>query len=281
LRASKQVLKKQGHSQAIMVVAQLPMQQFADALFDQDKVEVVIDDRNFKRFSRRSRRRLRDLQRTSKVSIELNRLRGILRISGSQQSVDEVQSQLVDLGGLYRQVPVAMWAELLRTRMEGFNPEAPMTVAWIQHHSGCRIHIERSSSEVRLFGSSEHVQRAVYLVDEVAKHAAEEIVTYKAGRLSEDIVEELAQVCGVTMQCQQDHIAVLGRRFAVLDATNRLRALLDASPRSFQEEAPRAADLPLPLRIVGSDRSHAWNTCMPATLEQDFLGGVRPIVVAM
>mmetsp|Transcript_63137 Transcript_63137/g.150524 ORF Transcript_63137/g.150524 Transcript_63137/m.150524 type:complete len:216 (+) Transcript_63137:122-769(+) len=208
-----------------------------DNCFDQDTVEVVIDDLNVKKFSRRSKRRLRDLQRTSEVTMELNRLRGVLRIKGSRDNVSEVQSKLVDIGGFHRQVPVAMWAELLRTRMDSYDEEAPMTLAWIQHHSGCRVHIERSKFEVRLFGSSEDLQRAVVLMDAVAKEAAQILVRCPEAKLSEEVIQELGQAYGVTLQWQEEHVLVLGRRLAVLEAACQLKALQDA---------PNPCELPLP-----------------------------------
>ena len=64
----------------------------------------------------------------------------------------------------------------------------------IQNQSGCRLHIERSRSEVRLFGSKEAAAVADRLLDDFQKMCIERLVPCpKSSNLDLDRLNEMAQ----------------------------------------------------------------------------------------
>ena len=69
----------------------------------------------------------------------------------------------------------------------------------IQNQSGCRLHIERSKSEVRLFGSKEAAAVADRLLDDFQKMCMERFIPCpNSSMLDLDRLNEMAQASGST-----------------------------------------------------------------------------------
>lgn len=194
-------------------------------------IEIALDPELLSCFCRRGRRRLREIQSTCKVVAKLDRRRSILRVSGSTSAIQAVHKQLPSLCGSYRPVPVAVWAELMRTRT--LQDSADATVQRLQEESGCRIHIERSRHEVRVFGPKEGVVVADRLLQELAVSCVGEAVQIdKARKLDPKQLECLARSGGVTFQASDDEILVLGQRQSVEQAAEQLRKYIQ-KPHAF------------------------------------------------
>jgi hypothetical protein len=170
---------------------------------------------------RRGRRRLRDIQTNCGVNLWLDKLRGVLHLSGSKASVAAAKTSIAGLGGPRKRVSTAMWAELLRTRKLQAGDEA--AVARIQLHSGCRIHVERSSQEVHLFGEPESVAIAEKLLKELDQRCVEEILALDTEYMNPTALQAVANSCGVTLQTENAYVCILGLRDSVKKAIHALK----------------------------------------------------------
>lgn len=199
---------------------------------DTTAIEIALDPELLTTFCRRGRRRLRDIQISCQAAVKLDRARGVLRVSGPESSIHAVRRSLASLSGPRRPVPAAVWAELMRTRT--MNNSAHATIARLQQESGCRIHIERSRQEVRLFGPGDGVNLANKLLDELAKTCTEEAVSLgSATPIAPVMLQSLAHACCVTLRVEEGQIAVLGVRVAVENAVQELKRCI-ADPENYQ-----------------------------------------------
>lgn len=164
-------------------------------------VEIHLDSELLNILCRRGRRRLRLIQTDCGVGARLDRARSVLHVSGSEAAVQDVRRQLSSLRGPRKAVSPAVWAELMRTRTLADSSEDGL-VAWLQQESGCRIHIERTRQEVRIFGPNEDVAVAEQMLEE----------------LERSCTEDLAQVCGGTLRADEGQaVKVLAQHLVAPD----------------------------------------------------------------
>mmetsp|Transcript_124389 Transcript_124389/g.265061 ORF Transcript_124389/g.265061 Transcript_124389/m.265061 type:complete len:487 (-) Transcript_124389:131-1591(-) len=199
---------------------------------DTTAIEIALDPELLTIFCRRGRRRLRDIQMSCQAAVKLDRARGVLRVSGPESSIHAVRRSLASLTGPRRPVPAAVWAELMRTRTMNYSAQA--TIARLQQESGCRIHIERSRQEVRIFGPGGGIALANKLLDELAKTCTEEVVSLGSlPPVAPEMLQTLARACCVTLRVEEGQIAVLGVRVAVDNAVKELKRCI-ADPQNFE-----------------------------------------------
>mmetsp|Transcript_105032 Transcript_105032/g.182639 ORF Transcript_105032/g.182639 Transcript_105032/m.182639 type:complete len:440 (-) Transcript_105032:52-1371(-) len=190
---------------------------------DGHSVEILLDPEVLRALYRRGRRRLRDIQSSSQAALKLDRLRGVLKVSGSKEAVADVQRQLDCVLGSHLEVTPPVWAELMRTRADPDLSQA--AVARIQHSSGCRIHIERNSHQVQLFGPTDTNIVAQHLIKELESMCDEEIVDIDFPMsLDLEELQKFAAEFGVTLQVEEMHITVFGIKGAVFEAARELRS---------------------------------------------------------
>merc|ERR1719277_1098332 len=105
-------------------------------------------------------------------------------------------AQLAVISAPRKPVSGAVWAELMRTRMfEANSPSA--TLSQLQQGSGCRVHIERHRQEVRLFGTSEAIEKAEDLIEQLAEKVTERVVMVPSGSMpTATAVQAVAHACG-------------------------------------------------------------------------------------
>lgn len=187
-----------------------------------ETAEVALEPEVLAAICRRGRRRLRDIQSSCQASLKLDRCRGVLSVTGSKSSIADVKKQLEGLSGPSLTVSPAVWAELMRTRT---NPDPTQAaVARIQQETGCRIHIERSIQQVRLFGSKIETAVALNVFKDFERMCVEEVVDLKCLLPSDsETLQTFAQDCGVTLQVEGQRITVLGIQEAVAEAATQLR----------------------------------------------------------
>jgi len=184
--------------------------------------EIVLEPDVLAALCRRGRRRLRDIQQSSQASLKLDRYRGVLQVTGFQSAIADVLRQLESLSGPCLSVTAAVWAELMRTRKIDDMTQA--AVARIQHESGCRVHIDRNSQDVRLFGRQDKVVVAQRLLEQLEPMCVAEAVHMKGPMpLDAEQLQVFAQVFGVGLQLEQRQITVLGIAGAVAEAAKELR----------------------------------------------------------
>lgn len=188
--------------------------------------ELRLDPELHASFCRRGRRRLKEIQMSSRAQLKFDRSRGVLRVAGSEAQVAEVQRQLECLGGPRKTIRNAAWAELMRTRM---SDASCSVVQRIQQLSNCRVHIERTSKEVRLFGPKVAVAAASHLLDELQQMCIETLVEFDAEvQLSGEKIQQIAQQQCVTIVFEEGdgpvpRANVLGFEFAVSSALSVLQ----------------------------------------------------------
>jgi len=190
-------------------------------------------------FCRRGRQRLRAIRDSCKANLKLDRYNGILRVTGTEAAVEAVRRELSSLGGPRRAVPAAVWAELMRTRMMRSSSQA--LVLHIQAESGCRIHIERSWQEVRLFGPNESVAVADQMLEDLAAMCTQECVLVPPGNHMESpAIQALARQCGVTLRIEDQMIVAMGMREPVAVAALELQKYA-RDPMNYQPEVVNSA----------------------------------------
>merc|ERR1719329_2128237 len=115
----------------------------------------------------------------------------------------------------------------MRTRTNTEPAEA--VVSLIQQESGCRIHIERSCRQIRIFGPKHKVIVAQQQLDELEGMCKMEYVEITNNVSTEtEVLEPFANKFGISLCAQklsnnQSVLAVYGIARAVAEATNELR----------------------------------------------------------
>jgi len=195
----------------------------SEQLQGEQTVEIALDPEVLGALYRRGRRRLRDIQTSSQATLKLDRLRGVLRATGTKESIVDVQRQLESVSGSHLAVTAAVWAELMRTRADPDMDQA--AVARIQHESGCRIHIERNAQQVQLFGPKDTSFLAQHLLAKFERMCVEEVVdmTCPMDHLFLQKLQGFAQDFGVTLQVSETSIIILGVKGAVAEAAKELQ----------------------------------------------------------
>mmetsp|Transcript_152601 Transcript_152601/g.487582 ORF Transcript_152601/g.487582 Transcript_152601/m.487582 type:complete len:488 (+) Transcript_152601:1-1464(+) len=188
--------------------------------------ELPLDDAVFTSFCRRGRKRLRQMQETFGVTLRLDRQQLVLRVIGPASNVQTVSQHVATLSGPRRPVPAPVWAELMRTRtLQG--PEA--LVERLQDACGCRIHIERSDREVRIFGDEEAVAKADQLLDELALKCTQDMIPISdSSTLSGPTLQVLAQKARVSLRVEPCRLVVYGLKDLVAEALVPLREYVEA-----------------------------------------------------
>lgn len=185
-------------------------------------VEIILDPEVLGAMCRRGRRRLRDLNASSEADLRLDRVRGVLQVTGSPHAIEDIRRQLESVVGPCMAVTCAVWSELMRERS---NPDTTKSVvAKIQEVSGCRVHIERTSKEIRLFGPNDAVPVAQQLLDQLDGLCIEETVDMNCPKyLDVEMLHAFAHEFGVALQVEEKQVIVLGISGAVKAAAQELR----------------------------------------------------------
>lgn len=182
--------------------------------------EIPLNDELLTSFSGRGRRRLRDLKQATETVLKLDRHRNCLQVRGTERSIADLREHLETLIGHRRSVSPAVWAELMRTRTQTTSDAA---IQYIQEQSGCRVHVERTTQEVRLYGCEKNLKMADKLLKELAEETDIQVVQ---GMVSPELLEHIALSMGVTLRVQDTYIEVLGRKDATQSASAELEKLL-------------------------------------------------------
>lgn len=223
--------------------------------------EIPLNDELLTSFSGRGRRRLRDLKQQTETVLKLDKNKSCLQVRGTEKSIADLRQHLETLIGHRRPISAPVWAELMRTRTQTTSDAA---IQYIQEQSGCRVHIERQTHEVRLYGPDENLKVADRLLKELGRDTDLRVVE---GMVSPQLLERVALSKGVTMRVRDTFIEVLGRTSATEEACAELEKLLEraeAEPAAAVEEAeisdPSAAAASHPESPkVSKDMGHAGN----------------------
>jgi hypothetical protein len=221
---------------------------------------IVLEPEVMNSLYRRGRRRLKDIQATCQVTAQLDKLHGLLRLSGPESGVNTAKRLIAGLGGPRVAVKTAVWTELLRTRTLQEGTQA--IVVQIQNESGCRIHIERSRHEVRLFGDAQAVAIAERLLQQLDQDCGEAMVPLKADSSIAPALQSLAHSCGVTLRLDENHVAVFGMKEAVSKAVKELdRCLTDPQALAMFQPVQQIAEEPAEAQVRLNTPSNTESDC--------------------
>lgn len=170
---------------------------------------------------KRARSQLRGMHEQYGPDFSFNIKNCILDVTGSEQAIDAVRTELRSMIGARTFLPAPLWAELLRTRREGTMGKNRVTIAHIQSVTGCHMHVERERQEVRVTGGDGCLFQSLQLLEELAS----ECVMEDCGimKVSEVTLEALAVKCGVTFRVQSGELAIFGLRDSVRKALHEVR----------------------------------------------------------
>lgn len=217
----------------------------------------------------RGRRRLRDVEAKCPpgVLLKLNKDYGdygVLEISGPAEKVQMAQKRVEECTGPIKELSSAVWYELLRTR-KGFG-----ALNLIQKLTGCRLHLERNASQVRLLGSAHAAAWASALIGNLEEMCVEARVPAELLSIKPDqkLLSRIACQTSVTLCFQESELCVMGFRAAVHNAMAEMQRLVrlarfganlsdlvdvDFPSNSMEQEVQNLAPL-LPL-------AHEWASC--------------------
>lgn len=230
----------------------------SEPFFGTSVVEFQLNEDLLAVFCRRGRRRLRDIQMACDVNLRLDRAQGVLRAAGSPGGIAAVRKQLASLGGPRRSVPAAVWAELMRTRTVVDAEQG--AIMRMQEKCGCRIHIERSRHEVRLFGEDHAIAMADQLLDEMAEEVTQEAIPINdCSKLSAVALQGLAHVSCVSLRVEPARVVVLGLRQKVAEAVVQVREYL-ADAQSHKHPQCQDASNPQPADVSSLQDDAASST---------------------
>jgi len=201
-------------------------------------VEIPLKGEILSSFCRRGRRRLRDAEAACGVKLRLDRARGVIVAAGPPESTAGLRKYLAGLIGRRRSVPLAVWAELMRTRT--FTDSEDATMLRLQEQCGCRIHIERGQPEVCIFGEDEGADKADLLLAELETQVAQEtLVVENIAELSPVSLQQLAHRCRVTLRVEASQLLVVGLKGRLAEAIDEVRRYVDDPSRcdTFPSEA--------------------------------------------
>ena len=122
--------------------------------------------------------------------------------------------------GPVKELSTAVWRELLRTR-QGLG-----ALNLIQKLTGCRLHLQRNASHVRLFGSAHAAAMASTLLEHLEEMCAEAKVEAIVEKLRQGILDSIAP-----LQTQGFKLCLMGFKTAIQDALDEIRKVI-SSPSS-------------------------------------------------
>lgn len=186
-------------------------------------VEIQIEPQLFESICRRGHRRLREIRAASQASLKLHHPRRVLEVKGTESGIAQVFKQLESLTGHHVSVKAAVWAELMRTRT---NPDPNQAaIARIQKETECRVHIERTCLEIRLFGGNQSILPAQRLLSVLESICTEEVLDVEnPSLLNHDDLRIFAEEFGITLLLEPTQLRIFGIKAAVNEASQELRS---------------------------------------------------------
>jgi len=180
---------------------------------------------------RRGRLRFRELQANSTAKLRLDRTRAVLKVRGTESEILAVRRKLECLGGVRKVVSTAVWCELMRTRLDE-KPEQSM-LQWMQLQSGCRIHIERSLQEVRLFGPDDNTKHGIELIDNFSERCVEVAIPSPSDAMPDSVVKAITDAYQVTVNVEMRQVMIYGLQDAVEQAKHEVESYLKSGTLSL------------------------------------------------
>jgi len=132
------------------------------------------------------------------------------------------QGQVEERLGPVKELSTAVWRELLRTRLD------LGALNLVQKLTGCRLHLQRNASHVRLFGSAHAAAMASTLLEHLEEMCAEAKVEAPVEKLSQGILDSIARHSCVTLQTQGSKLCLMGFKTAIQDALDEIGKVISS-----------------------------------------------------
>ena len=162
--------------------------------------------------------------------------------------------------GPVKELSTAVWQELLRTR-QGLG-----ALNLIQKLTGCRLHLQRNASHVRLFGSAHAGAMASTLLEHLEEMCSEAQVEAPADKLTQNILDNIACHTCVTLRTQGSKLCLTGFKTAIQDAMAEIEKVIsspDLIPRDMGDPSSantrEAYHLAPMLRFATNVQSPSYN----------------------
>ena len=146
----------------------------------------------------------------------------VLEITSTPEGVQIAQRQLEERLRPVKELSTAVWRELLRTR-QGLG-----ALNLIQKLTGCRLHLQRDASHVRLFGSAHAAAMASTLLEHLEEMCAEAQVEAPVEKLSQGILDSIARHSCVTLQTHGSKLCLMGFKTAIQDALDEIGKVISS-----------------------------------------------------
>lgn len=182
----------------------------------------------------RWRGRLRDIQAKcpSGTSLKLSKELSVVEISGTAEGVQVAQRLVEERLGPVKELSAAVWHELHRTR-KGFGG-----LNLIHKLTGCRLHLQRDTSQVRLFGTAQCVARASALLEHLEDMCTEARVKGPAKQLDQTMLDKIACETCVTLWIEGSELCLVGFKTAIEDALAEIRRVISSPDLSSDMADP-------------------------------------------
>jgi len=177
--------------------------------------------------SRRGKQRLRSVEQQSGAQLMLDEQWQVLYLAGPCPAIYKAQELLEIMEGFTVKISSAMWTELMRCRREDEDTirSSPLTLSKVQEIVGYRVHVERDSLALRIFGPKLMEASATILI-----HRLEELCVKDVLQLPEDCdwneIKELQKSGNVTLRVDDGFVELEGIQSAVLEVKEELRKRL-------------------------------------------------------
>eukprot|EP00435_Cladocopium_sp_Y103_P039103 s394_g10.t1 len=180
--------------------------------------------------SRRGKQRLRSVEQQSGAQLMLDRCSTgrmrdeqwqMLHLAGACPSIYKAQELLEIMEGFTVDISSAMWTELMRCRREDEENGSPLTLSKVQEIVGYRVHVERDSLALRIFGPKNMESSASILLKRLEELCVKEVL-----KLPEDCdwneIKMLQKSGNLTLRVEGDFVELEGIQSAVLEMKQEL-----------------------------------------------------------
>lgn len=171
--------------------------------------------------SRRGKQRLRSVEQQSGAQLMLDEHWQMLHLAGACSSIYKAQELLEIMEGFTVDISSAMWTELMRCRREDEAEGSPLTLSKVQEIVGYRVHVERDSLALRIFGPKNMESSAAILLRRLEELCVKEVL-----KLPEDCdwneIKMLQKSSNLTLRVEGDFVELEGIQSAVLEMKQEL-----------------------------------------------------------
>lgn len=172
--------------------------------------------------SRRGKQRLRSVEQQSGAQLMLDEQWQMLHLAGACPSIYKAQELLEIMEGFTVDISSAMWTELMRCRREDEDDRgSPLTLSKVQEIVGYRVHVERDSLALRIFGPKNMESSAAILLKRLEELCVKEVL-----KLPEDCdwneIKILQKSGNLTLRVEGDFVELEDIQSAVLEMKQEL-----------------------------------------------------------